>query len=86
MKFKNEIDRWRQIREFAEYVMKYASFHEMGAIHKCEWYEFDNQSAEDYCYCPELITPPLATTGLNGNSREICWRCPHYKVQENSEE
>ena len=83
MEFKNEIDRWRQIREFAEYIMKYADFREGVAIRECVHYEWDNQSAEEYCWCPDREDPeyPGRSVGLNGESQKICWKCPHYKIR-----
>lgn len=80
LEFKHEVERWHKTREFAEYLVKFAKFQEMCAIHDCAWYEWDQQSAEDYCWNPKLTTPPLQTVTLDGKSREICWKCPHYEV------
>ena len=80
MEFRNKVERWHKLREYAEYLAKYTAFHERNAIRDCVHYEFDIQSAEEYCWCPQLRKHHLQTTCLNGESEKICWECPHYEI------
>jgi len=80
LEFKHEVERWHKIKEFAEYLTKYAEFREMNAIDECAWYEWDQQSAEDYCSHPQIVEEPFQSKPLDGHSRDICWKCPHYEI------
>lgn len=78
MEFKNEVDRWHKIKEFAEYVRRYAEFQEIDAIGNCSWYEWDNQAMEDYCWNDNVRKHPFKTKALDNQSQEICSKCPYY--------
>ena len=86
MEFKNELERWHQIKDFAKMLTELADYHEMKAIRKCIHYEFDNQSAEEYCWYSSTRGKYGAARGLNGESEEICWKCPNYNTQQPKEE
>lgn len=82
MEFKHALERWHKIREFSVMLSQYAEFKEIKEINKCIHYEFDNQSAEEYCHHPSKLGEYGAAFGLNGKSDEICWQCPKYEVQK----
>lgn len=72
MEFKHPLERWHKIREFAEEVSRMASFAELQEIQTCLSYYYDSDAAEEQCRHPE---DPIE---LDGNSQEICWKCPNY--------
>ena len=84
MEFRNEAERWSKLQEFAQYLLNYVGFHARVAIRACIYYDFDNQSAEDYCCCPAFEDKdyPGLLVGLNGESEEICCKCPYYSPQD----
>ena len=82
MKFKHDLERWHKMREFAEELAKMADFYEIIEINKCIHYEFDNQSAEEYCWHPSKIGEYGDAFGLNGESKNICWLCPLRDTKE----
>ena len=80
----NPVNKWRQMKAYAKRVLDYADWREMKAIHACRHYEFDGQSAEEYCWCPSTLGEYGAARGLNGKSEEICFKCVHYAVGDKS--
>lgn len=86
MKFKNDLDMWKETKEFGKHLQNISEFMMIKWIRKCIHYEFDSQSAEDYCHNPKVVVEPLLTLSLNNNAREICLECEFRELELNWED
>ncbi len=82
MKFKHDLEMWHKIGEFAKHLVQMADWNEIKEIKKCKHYEFDGQSAEDYCHHPSILGDFGAAYPLNGKAKETCWECYLREVKE----
>jgi len=79
MKYKNTVEMWHKIGEFADFLVQFSKFNEQLLSHECIYYDFDSQASEEEC-CNFTIKREK-----DFNSSEECWKCSFYTTLPDSE-
>ncbi len=83
MRFKNDLEMWHRMGEFARHLNVVAGHSENKLIRRCKYYEYDSGAAEEICRCPSTKWEGGFPTGkltTDFHSSDECYKCEFREV------